>query len=400
MKKTLCLSLFLMVFVMYSQKEAPEKIADLYKRLGAKTKGKFNSNNHKFYPKFSATYSYGLNFIGEDNKDLAQKANYSSLDFRGGYQTIGNNIYDQLWRYPEWGIGYYSAELFSDGILGNPNAVFLYIDVPFYKYNTHRKWNFSYSIGGGLSFNFRPNNPQDNPLNTLIGSYNNVYIDLAFYANYRINNSLNAKMGLSFVHFSNGASALPNTGLNLIGPKVIIQHNLVKEAPEIFERTDIPKWVPKQGLFIYQAIGSKQVIEGGENYLNTTTSLAYKYWWKYKGQWIGQLDLFYDGSNNSGLGDRDIVPANDRNRNSNFYSLGAFIGYEAIYNRWSFVSGWGRYLWRNYEYTNKNYQRFGIRYRIYDGLVIGTGLKARSFAADYIEWSIGYNIFKSKRSKK
>jgi hypothetical protein len=120
-----------------------------------------------------------------------------------------------------------------------------------------------------------------------------------------------------------------------------------------------------------------------------TTGLAYKWWSGYRNQWLLQLDLFYDSSNNS----RGIVPEDDRDNPDNLYSLGLFAGHEAIYNRWSFVVGWGIHVARRYEYTSRHYQRFGVRYRVWNGLAVGVGLKARTFAADYIEWSIAYNVF-------
>lgn len=384
------LGIFLLIAIFaFGQKEEKETTHQLYKRLDTGKKSLLGENKHKIYPKISTAWSYGKNMAGSDFDEILDSKDYFSIDFRGGYQSIGKNIYDGLYRYPEWGVGYFGVKLYNDTLFGIPNAVFAYIDVPFNKWDPNRKWSFSYSIAGGLSYNFRPNNPETNPLNTLIGSYKNVYIDLGFYANYKLSKTIDAKMGLSFVHFSNGASTLPNMGMNLLGPKIILQHHVVRERPEVYVREEIPEWEKRHGIFIYQAFGSKQLEDHGTSYLNTTTSLAYKYWFMYKGQAVAQLDAFYDGSNNN----RNEVPEADRDNPANLWSVGIFIGYEAIYNRWSFISGWGHYIWRNYEYSNPNYQRFGVRYRVYEGLVFGVGLKARTFAADYIEWSVAYNIF-------
>lgn len=380
--------LMLLAFSVNGQDAEKETTHQLYKRLSQQVTGKFGTNNHTFYPKVSLSISYGENMVAEDQVEFFDHPNYLSMDMRGGYQSIGKNVYDQLWRYPEWGVGYYGTKLYNDTAFGVPNAVFAYIDIPFNKWNPNKRWSFSYSIAGGLSFNFRPNNAQENPVNTLIGSYNNVYIDIAFYANYMLSKSLDAKLGLSFVHFSNGASTLPNMGMNLFGPKLIVQHHLVRERPEVYVWENIPEWRKKHGLLIYQAFGTKQIEEHGESYLNTTTSLAYKYWWRAKGQWIGMVDLFYDSSNN------DRVNTPNRGDNANYFTVGLFAGYEAIYNRWSFVSGWGFNVYRTFDSSDSPfYQRFGVRYRVWDGIQLGVGLKARTFAADYIEWSIGYSLF-------
>ena len=364
-----------------------ESMHDLYQRLDIYVDGPFQGNNHKFYPKLAIGMSYGKNAVG-DLENIVEKPNYLSAEFRGSYETSGRNLYSQLWRFPEWSAGYYGVHLYNDTVFGQPNAVFLGIDVPFNKYDPNRKWSYSYSVAGGLSFNFRPNNPQENPWNTLIGSYNNVFIELGFWANYKINTSFDAKMGLTFVHFSNGASQLPNMGMNMLGPKVILQHHVTQERAKKNIWTDVPEWRKRHGLMIYQAFGTKQVEETPNvNYLATTTALAYKYWWNYKGQWIAQVDLFYDESNNHLKNRPDDDPANN-------WEIGLFIGYEAIFNRWSFQSGWGFNVYQRFESSNSPYyQRFGIRYRVWEGLGIGVGLKAQTFAADFIEWGLVYNIF-------
>lgn len=380
------LTLFFLLTVLFSWAQ-DATVNNLYKRLDIYADGPFEGNNHKFYPKLSISSSYGLNAVG-DLEDLVDKPRYLSTEFRGSYETSGRNIYSQLWRFPEWSVGYYGVHLYNDTVFGQPNAVFLGIDVPFNKYNPNRKWTYSYSIAGGLSFNFSPNNEVENPWNTLIGSYNNVFIELGFWANYKINTSFDAKMGLSFAHFSNGASTLPNQGMNMIGPKVLLQYHVTQERANKLIRSDIPEWRKRHGLMIYQAFGTKQIEETPDvNYLATTTALAYKYWWTYKGQWIGQIDLFYDESNNQ----LKNAPNDDP---SNNWEIGLFIGYEAIFNRWSFQSGWGFNVIRNFESSNSPfYQRFGIRYRLWQGLGVGVGLKSQTFAADFIEWGIVYNIF-------
>lgn len=388
MKFTFSICLVFSFLFSFSQ----EKPKDLYKRLSQKDRSMIEGNNHKIYPKFSAGLSYGLNLISDDRSYLVEQAEYYSMEFRASYKALGYNIYDQLWKYPQWGIGYFNTKLYSEEYLGSPNAVYAFIDVPFKRHEEFKNWYWSYSIAGGMSFNFRPGNEQDNPLNTMIGSYNNVHIDLGVYTHTRLSDGFDAKMGISFVHFSNGASSLPNAGINLVGPKVVLQHRMVKERP-LTRKVEIPEWDPKNVISVLQAFGTKQLESGGEDFLNTTTAIAYKRWYSYKGMWIIQADLFYDESNNSGLTGRTMVPEDKRDEASNYYSVGLFAGHEAVYNRWSFIAGWGYYVWREYEYTNSNYQRFGVRYRVFQGLSLGVGLKARTFAADYIEYSLAYNIF-------
>ncbi|NJC25906.1 hypothetical protein [Neolewinella antarctica] len=365
----------------------------LYEYFDEKLPDTLSANKHNFYPVLSGNAASGVNLLMEGPKALVERPRFLSIDFRMGSQTTGRRVYQQLWRYPEWGVGYYGVKLYNDEVFGVPNALFGYIDIPGKTFSPERRWTWGYHIGGGLSFNFQPNNPDFNPLNNVIGSYNNVFIDLGFWASHKLSESIDIRGGFQFIHFSNGASSLPNQGMNMIGPNLQIKHHLVRERPTTFKRDDIPEWTSRHGLFVYQAIGGKQVTSGGKRYFNSTTGLAYKWWSGYRNRWLVQADVFYDSSNNTGEGPRDIVPVADRDNPNNLYSLGIFAGHEAVYNRWGFVVGWGVHVARRYEYTSVHYQRFGVQYRVWNGLVVGAGLKARTFAADYIEWSIGYNAF-------
>jgi hypothetical protein len=47
------------------------------------------------------------------------------------------------------------------------------------------------------------------------------------------------------------------------------------------------------------------------------------------------------------------------------------------------------YVARRYQFDSEFYQCFGLRYRVWEDLRIGVGLKAQTFGADFIEWSLG-----------
>ncbi len=352
-------------------------------------------NQYTYYPVIDLLGESGIN-VPPDAETAEQVFNnntaYRSMTMRVSLQSHGDNVYNQLWRYPKMGIGYYGANLNNDTVFGAPNALYAFIDVPITRNAHEKRWSFSYFLGAGLSFNFRPNNAELNPANIMIGSYNNVYVDLAFYAHYQLNSSFDLSAGVGFTHFSNGANQLPNKGMNLLGTKLMVRHHVTRERPKMHKILDIAQWQPKHMFFINQAVGSKQVQEYTQNFINTTTSVGYKYWFSYKGRIQASLDLFYDESANSGLGSRRKVPVELRGDASNHYSLGILVGYEAIYKRWSMLTGIGFYAWRNYQFNSSFYQRIGARYRLWDGLYAGVALKAQTFDADYVEWSIGYQL--------
>ncbi len=112
-----------------------------------------------------------------------------------------------------FGVGFYGGS-FDNNDFGEPNALYGFIDIPFYR--SKSKWSWIYGIGLGLAFNFNPYNPETNPDNGLIGSEKNVYIALTIEGRYQITPHWEAGLGAGFKHFSNGRIQMPNSGINVV----------------------------------------------------------------------------------------------------------------------------------------------------------------------------------------
>ena len=345
------------------------------------------------YPYVDLAYGFGAHSISEPSLQaiIGKWPSYHSLETRISMQTTGKDLYSFLWRYPRWFLGYSGHFLGNDSIFGSPNAVFMGIDVPFKRWSGHQKLTFSYVLGGGLSYNFRPNNGRDNPWNTVIGSYNNVYIEVGFYANYRTGRFLDMDFGLGFTHFSNGSNNLPNKGINMMGAKVRLRNNLRREMPVYHMDFQLDPHVRKHGMTFQVGVGSKQREWNGEvNYLITSFSGYYDYHAFRKGKFFAGVELFHDPSI-PGLKELNPYYAPQL---QGPVSVGLFVGYAAHYNRWHFLSGMGYHVVRGTTLDPALYQRFGIRYRVFYGLYAGVGLKAYNFGqADFVEWSLGYSLF-------
>lgn len=374
------------------QKVARVPIGELYAFFSEPLPDSLFTDANRYYPKLSASPSFGYNILNGTIPDGFVAPPYQSLDLRVGGQTTGQYLYQELWNYPEWGAGVFGVHFSNDTLFGTPLAGFAYVDIPSRPYSPERKWNYGIHLSCGLSSNFRTYDSGNSPRNRYISTNLNTHIDAAVWVSRQLTRSLDARAGISLIHFSNGSWQQPNLGLNLIGPKFQLQY-YPRGRPPVSQHPDIPTWRSRHGLFIAQAIGTKQLSIDGGRYRNTTTSLAYRWWSGYRTRWLGQLDLFYDGSNNSGEGPRSIVPPEDRDNPANYWSAGLFAGHEAVYNRWSFLLGGGLYVWRRYPYEKLFYQRFGLRYRVWKGLELGVVFKGRSFGADYIEWTVGYGVF-------
>ncbi|MFN3951499.1 MAG: hypothetical protein ACK4KT_03735 [Thermaurantimonas sp.] len=58
----------------------------------------------RIYPIVGLGATYGLNIVDDFSKQFVEIPRYLSMNITAGFQSVGNSFYDQLWRYPEWGI--------------------------------------------------------------------------------------------------------------------------------------------------------------------------------------------------------------------------------------------------------------------------------------------------------
>src|SRR5690606_2530918 len=73
------------------------------------------------------------------------------------------------------------------------------------------EWNFGTSIG------WKKYDEEKNPLNIVVGSNANAYINLGFLLNWQISSNTNVRGGVGVTHYSNGNTSYPNSGVNTIG---------------------------------------------------------------------------------------------------------------------------------------------------------------------------------------
>ncbi|MCD4696793.1 MAG: hypothetical protein K8S16_11195, partial [Bacteroidales bacterium] len=121
----------------------------------------------------------------EVGDQLVNSSYYNGLDIRLGFRKSDpNDVYSTAYRRPYMGLGWYTST-FHNSDVGKPNALYFFMTIPF-KFEGIKKFTFSYSTAFGLSYNFNPYNPEDNPANVFLGSKKNCYVHLGLLANYKI----------------------------------------------------------------------------------------------------------------------------------------------------------------------------------------------------------------------
>lgn len=309
-----------------------------------------------------------------------------------------------------FGFGFLTYGFPQTGILGEPNAFYMFLNAPFKRWN---KFSINYIIRLGMSYNWEPSDPVTNPLHVALGSYRNLYIGAGAEGQYLIGEQLSASFGVKFAHFSNGQSSLPNAGMNLLTPHLGIKYDFNGgERPEYIKYPK-PEY-PDKAMEYYVTLGNgiRQIFftpdsltatklpKQGVSYPVYNISMGAQYQFGWTGKIGGGVDFIYWGAYNPDveLGSGNVVQA-VKYPFSDYLQLGIFISYEFVLNNISIIAQPGyRVIRKEYEGMPTDfYQHLGLKYHVHN-LIIGIGIRVINFGqAEYIEWSLGYRIRKPKK---
>ena len=117
------------------------------------------------------THSY----VKGENPNNEAYGLYQSFSLKYGIHTDGRKLWQQLYAYPTWGIGFYHAFFMNDyDELGNPSALYHFIDLPLKRY---KKWSLDSEVGFGIAGNWNKHELLENGYYYPIGSFSTVFID-------------------------------------------------------------------------------------------------------------------------------------------------------------------------------------------------------------------------------
>lgn len=340
-------------------------------------------------------------FVKTQNTDADGMAHYSSYSLRLAKQTTGNRLWQQLYAYPEYGVGLYSAFFKDTRKLGKPIALYGFFNAPFFRFH---HWSLNYELGLGLTFNWNSYNPVTNPDNIAISADKSVYIDAGVSLNYSLTRRMTLSVGYGFTHFSNGALKLPNKGLNTEAAKIGVSYSI--SDPVRFQTLPVPffrgfwEWVVAgyggarnvlyQGTGVDPATSMKGVnfaVFGISSTLNRQVS--------YKSKLGIGVTMEFNGSQNSQL----MVAGTSLEETDlpfdRHLALSIYPSYELVVNKLSLIIQPGFYLFRM-KVTNMTpvlYERIGVKYHFLKNTFAGINLRAYNFyESDFIEWTIGQRI--------
>jgi hypothetical protein len=198
---------------------------------------------------------------------------------------------------------------------------------------------------------------------------------------------------------------MPNFGINVFDPRIGLQYHFApkKERPvyphivEEFTPSNLFSLVVARGVKQIEFVNHNPQIRNefyGKSYQMANAVLTYERQFSKRSSFGGGLDLTYDESSNAkGLVDGDTTATFPAPMDEKL-KLSLLLSYQLHMGNLRLVLQPGYYVYRTkHDPTPAFYQRIGLRYHVYKGILVGTTLRAVNFGqADWIEWTIGYQL--------
>jgi hypothetical protein len=237
-------------------------------------------------------------------------------------------------------------------------------------------------LAGGLNQYSGQNNK-----NILIGSKYAAYLSMNINSTFRISQRFELLVSAEAYHISDGNTSKPNKGINMFGAETGVRYKLSDIT--LIPNTD--PVIPKKKESSVIVFGSWGWMQESNTYTSTISvgslSTGYYRTINHKSRLSACLDLFYD--------EGDLYKSHLNNQLKNVLAAGVCGGHELTFGNLSIVTQAGIYVRNPCPSDPFYYTRIGLRYNITGRIIPSITMKAHGVAVDFIEWGIGFVLWKS-----
>jgi hypothetical protein len=339
-----------------------------------------------------APWSVGAN--GYYGALFRYRSGLSALSFTHPYgvevyankHTIGKRHWERLYKYPQVG---FSLSYYHYGVpqeLGEAVSLTTHLDNTLWQF---RKSSLRFNLGTGLVYSTRHFTPETNEGNVAIGSRLAFVLRSTIRFEFPVREGFRMNLNLAFRHFSNGALNKPNNGMNF--PMVGVGVQYQPKEVRLLNTPDTASTVINRHIQfnLRLAGGVKEVLRVDEKHPMYSLSL-------YGSKRLSQKSsvLFGgDGFINTALREEFINKQSPVPHEALDQRLaGVSIGHELHLDKLSFVIQFGRYVHQPYELYPQYYQRYGLKYMLFQSFSANAMLLAHARTAHVIEWGLGLHI--------
>nr|WP_129595601.1 acyloxyacyl hydrolase [Seramator thermalis] len=312
-----------------------------------------------------------------------------------GFKFSNNTYLGKEYPHAIQGIGIAYNTFFNSSELGNPINVYLFQTSRIASITPHLSFDYEWNFGA--AFGWKQYDEEKNPLNMVVGSKTNAYINLGFLLNWQITSNTNLRGGVGVTHYSNGNTSYPNSGVNTIGASIGVAHffgnNTEKRSSNFPSQNHALHSCITYDLIVYGATRKKGVFPEDQSPMLVPGSFAIAglnlnslyHFSKYFRAGIS-LDLQYDESANIGKHIANTYIPSDPDE-IRFYrppfreqfSAGLSLRGEIVMPIFSINLGIGKNFLCKGDDTNSFYQTFVLKTHITDNIFLHTGYQLYRF---------------------
>lgn len=345
---------------------------------------------------FEPNLHYGriIKHTGKFAADI--KGNTFGLELNLIQKTYGKQAWQTHQGYPAFGIAlsyfhFGDKKIFGQALGALPNFTINFLQ--------KKRLHAHFRLGVGAAYLNKAYNVVENATNNAIGSHLNAMIGFRFGTGYRLNDKWTLQSSVSYTHFSNGASTLPNLGLNI--PSINIGATY---TPQPLRKKDfLPANTPRERepyihFSLMQAFTLTETITpGGPKYPTHISTLSVGRHLGYANRMSLGFDYefnhaVYEFMNHIGL----FETQSQRRRNAS--RLMFFVVDEVTLGNISLWFQAGTYLTRSYQQQGLIYTKLGVRYYLpftqheRPKVHFGVYIKAHQVIAEYVCFGIGFGF--------
>lgn len=308
-------------------------------------------------------------------------------------KTYGKQAWQVHQGYPAFGlaVSYFNfgdKKIFGSAVGVMPNFTLLFLQ--------KKRLHGHFRLGVGVAYLNQIYNVVDNSTNNVIGSHLNAIVGFRLGTGYQFNDKWTLQTSVSYTHFSNGASTLPNLGINV--PTInlgatYIPRPLQKDdfLPATTARTRDKRW----HFNVTQALAFTETITpGGPDYPVHITAVSAGRHLGYANRMSAGFEYEFNYSVYEFINHIDRFE-NQKQRRRNASRVMFFVVDEVTLGNISLWFQAGTYLTRSYLQPDVVYTKLGVRYYIpiiknkKPRAHIGVYMKSHQVVAEYISFGLG-----------
>ncbi len=299
-------------------------------------------------------------------------------------QTTGKQPWHQLYKFPKVGYSFIYFD-FQNPVLGKSYAASTYLNKTLLQ---TKKGELNYRLGLGIAYLTNVYNQESNYKNSVASSALNATMHTRFEYDYRFTPKVSLLLALGLNHYSNGATKKPNMGINV--PTASIGLNYRTLADFSTTSSELPAFSPELFYTVSATGGLRQinVLDTKKYLVQSLTISAHKPLNRKSNAVIG-LEGFFDRS-------LKVQQQTDTTLTGKPFpdtkKAGVYLGHDLLFGNLTFEMQLGLYVYRPYKAGTFYYERLGLKYHLTPRVFGEIDLKLHGFAADVLEWRLGYKF--------